>query len=112
MTAQVWLKDALEGSGWSWSEILEGVRHGDFFIFENDTAALLGEFIISPRHKVMHIWGAGGDMAGVKSLIPMAEQFGISRGCDIGGATGRKGWLRALQDQGYSPANPAVEKEL
>lgn len=112
MNAQELIGTAIDDTGWTWSEIVSGIAAGQFHIFQNETAALIGEFIVSPRHKVMHIWLGGGDMAGVEALIPEAEAFGREHGCDAGGCTGRKGWARALRKHGYRPAMPAVEKEL
>lgn len=112
-----WLEDALDGSGWTAQEVLDGVQRGDFFLFSNEAALAVVEFIVSPRHKVAHVWAAGGEknsgaLEAYRKLVPIMEEFGIRNGCDIGGGTGRKGWLRAMQDMGYSPSTPAVEKEL
>jgi hypothetical protein len=111
-TAQQLIGTALDGTGWTWREIVSGIARGEFHLFQNETAALIGEFIVSPRHRVLHIWLGGGDMAGVEALIDEAEAFGRRNGCDAGGATGRKGWVRALRKYGYRPAMSAVEKEL
>lgn len=100
------------GVGWTYDEIMQGVREGYFFLFECDTATAVGEFIISPRHKVLHIFATGGDMAGFRSLVPMARQFAISNGCGSVGGTGRKGWIRAMRSLGFVAAAPAVEMEL
>ena len=91
---------------------MHGVRDGYFFLFECETATAVGEFIISPRHKVLHIFVAGGDMAGFRSLVPIAKRFAIDQGCDSVGGTGRKGWIRAMRDLGFVAAAPAVEMEL
>lgn len=111
-----WLQEALQGSGWSVDEVLDGIEKGHFFLFQNEKAFGLMEFIISPRHKVAHVWAAGGEkndgMSAYLELVPIMEEFGIKHGCDIAGGTGRKGWARAMQNMGYAASEPAIEKEL
>lgn len=107
-----WITSALEGSGWSALEILEGCRRGDFHLFLHDEGCMVGEFIVSPRHKVMHVFAAGGSLKAITDLLPTVEAFGRLHGCDTGGATGRKGWARFLKQYGYEPADSAVTKEL
>jgi len=109
---QTWIESALKDSGWTFAEIMDGVSRGDFHLFRHPEGVMVGEFITSPRHKVMHIFAAGGSMAAMMALTPVAEAFGRANGCDSGGATGRKGWVRAMQKMGYRSAVPAIEKEL
>lgn len=109
---QGWIESALDGTGWTYAEVMEGVEKGFFHLFENERAAMVCEFIVSPRHEVFHCWAAGGDMAGFCALIPVAEDFARKSGCDMAGGTGRKGWVRAMEKLGYKAATPAVEKEL
>lgn len=73
---------------------------------------MVGEFIESPRHKVMHIFAAGGTLKAMSELGPTVETFGRQNGCDAVGATGRVGWQRYARRHGYKPAVPAIEKEL
>ena len=107
-----WIASALEGSGWSVDEIMAGVSQGVFHLFVHEEGCMVGEFIVSPRQKVMHIFAAGGSLKAINDLLPTVEAFGRLHGCDIGGATGRKGWARYLRRFGYEPAAPAVSKEL
>ena len=107
-----WIASALVGSGWSADEIWQGIQAGAFHLFMHDEGCMVGEFIVSPRHKVMHIFAAGGTLKAMSDLLPTVEAFGRLHGCDCGGATGRKGWARFLSKHGYEPAQPAVSKEL
>lgn len=111
-----WLSEALEGSGWTVEQVLDGVERGDFHLFQNDKAVAVMEFITSPRHKVGHVWAVGGEknasLDAYLELVPIMEAFSISNGCDIAGGTGRRGWVRAMQGMGYTPSIPAIEKEL
>lgn len=107
-----WIEAALQGSGWTFEEIKAGGERGLFHLFAHPEGCMVGEFIVSPRSRVMHIFAAGGSLESIKALLPQAEAFGRANGCDCGGATGRKGWERFLRQYGYRPASPAVEKEF
>lgn len=107
-----WIAAALEGSGWTPEEVWDGVQQGVFHLFVHEEGCMVGEFIVTPRHKVMHIWAAGGSLKAMADLLPTVEAFGRMHGCDCGGATGRKGWARFLRKYGYEPAAHAVSKEL
>lgn len=107
-----WIASALEDSGWTPEEVWEGVQRGVFHLFMHEEGCMVGEFIVSPRHKVMHIWAAGGSLRAMSELGPVVEEFGRRNGCDAAGATGRLGWQRYAKRHGYKPAPPAIEKEL
>lgn len=111
-----WIEKALDGTGWSYDDVMAGVDKGDFFLFSNERAVLVCEFITSPRHKVMHCWAAGGEIGNsltdILYLAMEAEAYGVLAGCDSAGATGRSGWVRALEKLGYKRSETAVEKEL
>jgi hypothetical protein len=107
-----WIEAALEGTGWTVDEVYDGAADGAFRIFTHPRAVMVSEVIQSPRHRVMHVWAAGGYLDGIEALLPEVEAWGRVMGCDAGGATGRKGWVRYLAKHGYRPAQCAVEKEL
>lgn len=109
---QAWVEAALEGSGWTWDDLVKGFDRGDFLLWEHPEGCMVSEFITSPRHKVMHVFAAGGSLKAIDELLPVVEAFGKAMGCDSGGATGRKGWARYLKKYGYRPADAAVQKEL
>lgn len=102
----------MANTGWTADEILAGVERGDFFLFPHPEGCVVGEFITSPRHRVMHVFAAGGTMRAVTDLGPVVEAFGRLHGCDMVSATGRKGWLRVSKQYGYEPAGPVIWKEL
>lgn len=109
---QQWVEAALAGSGWTFDEIMDGVSRGDFHLFRHPEGCMVAEFITSPRHKVLHVFAAGGSLKAMDDLLPVVENFARASGCDAGGATGRRGWARYLRKYGYRPAQYAVEKEF
>ena len=114
MDSQVrgWITAALDGSGWTADEIWQGVLAEEFHLFLHPEGCMVGEFIVSPRHKVMHIFAAGGSLKAMSELGPVIEAFGRLHNCDMACATGRKGWLRYSRKHGYQPADPVIWKEL
>ena len=107
-----WIASALVGSGWTAAQVIEGIALGHFHLFLHDEGCMVGEFITSPRHKVMHIFAAGGSLKAMAELGPTIEAFGRLNGCDYSAATGRRGWVRYARRFGYRRADPAIEKEL
>lgn len=111
-----YLQQALEGTEYTAEYVLAGLERGDFFLFSNEKALAVMEFIQSPRHKTAHVWAAGGEknagLAPYLELVPIMEEFAIRSGCDSGGGTGRRGWVRAMKRLGYQAAEPAIEKRF
>jgi hypothetical protein len=107
-----WIEAALKGSGWTADEIWRGIRSGDFHLFIHPEGCMVGEFIVSPRHRVMHIFAAGGTLKAMDDLGPTVEAFGRLHNCDMASATGRRGWQRHARKHGYQPADPVIWKEL
>lgn len=108
-----WIEAALTDSGWTFEEI----KTGDFYLFSRPDGCMVAEVISSPRTKVFHVFANGGVKGGrglraAAEMIPEVEAFGRALGCVVGGATGRKGWVRFLKKHGYQPADVAVQKEL
>lgn len=102
---------ALDTCDQSWDQIVSGIAAGHFHLFRNETAALIGEFVVSPRAMGFNVFLGGGDLEGVEALIPEAEAYARSKGADFAGAVGRRGWERVLRRHGYAP-EISVQKEL
>lgn len=112
-----WIEAALEGHDLTADEVEEGILRGDFFLFEVEGGCAIAEFVVSPRMKAIHVFAAGGNkndggLAAVRKAIPQIEAFGKRHGCTTGGGTGRRGWVRALKDLGYTESETSVEKVL
>lgn len=108
-----WIEAALKGQSLTLDDVREGVRKGWFFLFPASDGAMVAEFIISPRLRGVHVLAAGGSLRAIAELTPKVEDFAREAGCNYGGATGRKGWVRWLRRFGYSPSHLyTVEKAL
>lgn len=64
--------------------------------------------------RTLHIWLAGGSLKAVREdLYPVVEAWGQAMGCHRMTATGRRGWLRALDgwvEQGTLRVKPLVDE--
>lgn len=108
-----WIAAALKGQGLTVGEVREGVRQGWYYQFSTHDGAMVAELLLSPRLRGIHVLAAGGTMRAIRELTPKVEAFSRLAGCNYGGATGRKGWTRALRSFGYAPSNlSTVEKAL
>lgn len=93
-------------------EIYEGLEKGWFHLWRGENAAIVSEFVVSPRHKALNAWLIAGDGAEIERMRPHIEAWAKSQGCDEIGGNGRKGWIRRLKSAGYRPVADAVVKEL
>lgn len=108
-----WIAAALKGQGLTVADVREGVRQGWYFLFSEPDGAMVAELLLSPRLRGIHVLAAGGTMRAIRELTPKVEAFSRQAGCNYGGATGRKGWTRALRSFGYAPSKlSTVEKAL
>lgn len=85
-------------------------RKAQFWDF--DKSFVLTEIHNYPRMRVMHVFLAGGEMAGVigahDTLIPWAK----AQGCAKVSIAGRSGWERMLKNRGWQYARTALELDL
>ncbi|WP_426046075.1 hypothetical protein [Brevundimonas sp. TWP3-1-2b1] len=110
-----WIADALKSASLTAAEVREGVVGGWFHLWSGKDVegAMVSEIVASPRLRAIHVFAAGGTLGAVAKLTPDIERFARMAGCNFGGATGRKGWIRFLRRFGYAPAAlTTVEKEL
>lgn len=108
-----WIAAALKGGSLTVADVREGVRCGWYQLFHAPDGVMVTEFLLSPRLRAVHVLAAGGSLRAMQELTPVVETFARMAGCNFGGATGRKGWVRWLRRFGYSPSLLAtVEKAL
>ncbi len=55
---------------------------------------------------------ACGKLENIRKLIPLAEHWGRENGCVLAIIESRIGWAQVLKEDGYSPHQVAVSKEL
>lgn len=93
------------------AHVWHAIATGDAQLWTCETAALVTEISVYPTGlRILNVWLAGGDMAGVKRLETDIAQFGRGRRCDAITFQGREGWVRALD--GYGKAALVIFKRL
>lgn len=85
--------------------IVDGVIAGQFQFWANDTSCVITEVIDYPKKRVLHVFLAGGDLAGIRQIEPNAIEWAKSIGCTDFTLSGRKGWLRELKSDGWKDLN-------
>jgi hypothetical protein len=82
--------------------LVEGVLTGQFHVWPTENSAIVTEFHNFPKERHLHIFLAGGDLEEIKQLHDNVVQFAEAAGCQALTLTGRPGWIKALDDLGFS----------
>jgi hypothetical protein len=82
--------------------LVEGALSGQFHIWPTENSAIVTEFHNFPKERHLHIFLAGGDLEEIKQLHDNVVQFAEAAGCQALTLTGRPGWIKALDDLGFS----------
>ena len=66
-----WLEAALEYShgDYTLQDIADGLHQGRYMLWTSPTAVMITEFSYAPQQTSVHLFLAGGDMAGVEQLV-------------------------------------------
>lgn len=103
--ARKYLEPALSYSGGTheWQDIVEGVASRRMQLWQNERAAAITEMINYPQKRVLNVFLAGGEMGQLMEMLESAKEWGRMEGCTAISMTGRKGWLKVLDKQGWEP---------
>lgn len=109
-----WLEAALAYSGDTHEiqDVFEAVVKGDMQFWSNDRCAVVTEIITYPRKRVFHIFLAGGELSAIRELEAGAVEWAKQYGCTDIRLSGRKGWLKALQNDGWELKFTTMSKRI
>jgi len=107
-----WLEDSLGDSMLTWDDVRARVFQARAQFWPGKNAALITEIITYDKTKAIQVITAGGDMVELKKLATGAEAYGRMMQCEYAVVEGRKGWERALKDDGYEFYAVTVRKSL
>lgn len=109
-----WIEAALEYSAGthSFKDIVDGVLSGKFKLWSNDRACVVTHLIDSPQKLILHFFLAGGDLSAVRELEDLAIKWGEDNHCDSATLIGRKGWAKALRDNGWEDSHIMMIRSL
>lgn len=83
-------------------DVEQSVLDGDYQLWAGERSACITEIRTYPRRKVLAVIHGGGDLHELlKTVEPAMCGFALANGCDGVMGMGRKGWDRALKDNGY-----------
>lgn len=109
-----YIEDALEYTKGTHTldDIWNGVVRGDFQFWPGDKSAVITEIQIYPQAKVMHIFLAGGDLEELLQMEKSVRAYAQTIGCNSMSISGRRGWLRIFERDGWKEVCTTIAKEL
>ena len=111
---QKYIEDALEYARGTHTieDIWDGVVTGQFQFWPGDKSAIITEVQIYPQKKVMHIFLAGGELNELLEMEKSVRAFAKTIGCNSMSISGRRGWLRIFERDGWDEICTTIAKEL
>lgn len=94
------------------NDVLDGVLRGDFQFWPGDKSAVVTEIQIYPQKKVMHIFLAGGDLEELLEMEKSVRAFAETIGCNSMSISGRRGWVKIFERDGWEEVCTSIVKEL
>lgn len=109
-----WVEAALSYSGdtHDFVHIFDGVVEGRFQFWSNDECCVVTEIVDYPKKRVLHIFLAGGKLEAIRALEEKAVKWAKQLGCSAFTLTGRKGWEKALKNDGWEYAHTSMIKRI
>lgn len=110
-----WIEGALEYANGEFDlqDIADGIGRNQYMLWTCATAALVTQFAQVKGRVTIHLFLAGGDLAGVEALVRECEAWGRQHGCHAMTLTGREGWKKSfLKPMGFKDVNISMHKEL
>ena len=100
-----WIEAALEYSGGThlYEDVVTAVVEGKMQLWPAEKSCWVTEITVYPRKKVLHVFLAGGDLDEIMGMHESVVQWAKNQGCEGMTLTGRKGWVKALKDNGWKP---------
>jgi hypothetical protein len=93
-------------------DVADRMDKGYLWLFENDNAFIIVEPQTWPKGKVLHALVAGGNIEGIRSLIPIIEEAARLAGAIKLTTICRRGFADMIASTGWKFTHYYVEKEL
>lgn len=90
------------GNAYEISDVIDEIRQGKLFAFENEHGCCIVQIVPLPRKKVLNVFAVIGEMEVIASLQDEVEAFGKRMGCDVFYTEGRAGWQKVLPHYGWT----------
>lgn len=107
------LERAIErDGGYTLGDVLRAVQEERAQWWESDGAVIVSQVHDEPRRRVVHLWFAAGDLEEVIQLSGRVQDWARSIGCTRATLTGRKGWMRVLESEGWGYEQTLMGREI
>lgn len=108
---KAWLEAGLEYSPLTMVDVLRAIQNGAMF-WPGKNAAMVTEISPYGDGKAISVLTAGGDMDELRQMALGVEALGRLNGCTVALIEGRKGWERAMKQDGYEFASVTLRKAI
>ena len=114
MRCQPYIEAALEYTKGTHNirDIWDGIVTGNFQLWPGEKSAVVTEIQIYPQAKVMHIFLAGGDLEELLEMEKSVRAFAETIGCNSMSISGRRGWVKIFERDGWEEVCTSIVKEL
>lgn len=93
-------------------DIWSGIVEGRFQFWPGEQSAIVTDIEVYPKRRVMHIFLAGGELEELLEMEKAVEAYAHTIGCNSMSISGRRGWLKVFQDDGWQEVCTTIAKEL
>jgi len=107
-----WLLPALQAEDGDEAALRAEIHSGRAQLWAGEGAAVVSQCVEASTGRSLHIWLAGGALAGVLALRPGIEAWARGLGCEAITIEGRTGWARVLRAHGYEPHGANLRRSL
>jgi len=107
-----WLEAALEEGFYKIEDVARALAENRAQFWPGKNAAIVTEIDTIGQTRVCRVWLAGGEMTEVLEMARGLEAWSRLQGCSEVLVEGRKGWEKALKDQGYEFFTIMLKKAL
>lgn len=109
-----WIQSALDkGSNThSFIDVVEGVLSGQMQLWGGENGCAVTEIVVYPNKKVLHVFLAGGKLEQITDMHADAVKWAKTQGCDGMTLSGRKGWVKILNKDGWKEQQVVMAKEF
>jgi len=108
------LVDALSHGGETYTlgDVADLIDAGKAQVWRADRAMIVTQINDAPRKRVLHFWLATGKLKDVITLSEEVIEWGRTKGCTMATLSGRRGWVKALADHGWSEQLTVMGREI
>ena len=114
LRCQRWIESALDKGGdtHSFLDVVEGVLSGHMQLWPGEEGCAVTEIVNYPNKKVLHVFLAAGDLKRITNMHEDAVEWGKSQGCNGMSLSGRSGWKKILEKEGWKQQQVVLVKEF